>query len=396
VIRPLPDASLPLPDADAQAHSAKVVGCVREAIARNGGWLSLASYMQIVLYEPGLGYYASGTRKFGEGGDFVTAPELTPLFARSLAVQVDAIRKGTGARDVLELGAGTGKLAADLLTFLEAPDTAAWRYRILEPSPDLRDRQRARIAKRAPAHASRVEWIETLPSRIDGVVVMNEVLDALPVHVVVRRGDRWYERGVVGVEAFALEDRALGEGALRRLAQTRFPERVDYASEINPAAEALVAGLAQRLACGALLIVDYGFPRHEFYHPQRTAGTLVAHYRHRVHADPLLWPGLCDLTAHVDFTAIAQAGARAGLEIAGFATQAAFLLGCGIVEALRATGAPESIGYVKAASAVQTLLSPAEMGELFKVLALSRGDGFAWPGFAVRDMRHRLGSADSV
>ncbi len=395
MIRPLPDALLPVPDADAQGHSAKVVTRVHEAIARNGGWLPFASYMQIVLYEPALGYYASGTRKFGEGGDFVTAPELTALFGRSLAVQSNAIRAST-SNDVLELGAGTGKLAADLLMHLEGRDARAWRYRILEPSPELRERQRATIRERAPAHASRVDWIDTLPSRIDGVVVMNEVLDALPVHIVVRRAGRWYERGVVGAGELALEERPLGDGALRRLAQLRFPAAIDYASEINPAAEALVASLAQRLAQGALLIVDYGFPRHEYYHPQRTSGTLVAHYRHRVHSDPLLWPGLCDLTAHVDFTAIADAGARAGLDIAGFATQTAFLLGCGIVDALRETGAPESIAYVKQASAVQTLLSPAEMGELFKVLALSRGEGIAWPGFAVRDMRHRLGVADSV
>ena len=172
------------------SHSVKVVDRVHEAIGRNGGWLSFASYMQIALYEPGLGYYASGTRKFGAGGDFVTAPELTPLFARSLAVQVDAIRRST-ASDVLELGAGTGTLAAGLLVALDEADAGSWRYRILEPSPDLRERQRATIAERAPALASRVEWIDTLPPRIDGVVVMNEVLDALPVHVVVRRAGRW-------------------------------------------------------------------------------------------------------------------------------------------------------------------------------------------------------------
>jgi SAM-dependent MidA family methyltransferase len=394
VIRPLPDVTLPPPDADARAHSATVVGRVNEAIARSGGWLSFAAYMQIALYEPGLGYYASGTRKFGTGGDFVTSPELTPLFGRSLAVQVDAIgRRSTN--DVLELGAGTGRLAADLLAALEEQG-ARWRYRILEPSPDLRDRQRATIRERAPALATRVEWIDTLPQCIDGIVVMNEVLDALPVHVVVRRAGQWYERGVVGPPALALEDRPLGEGALRRLAQARFPATIDYASELNPAAEALVTSLGQRLGSGALLIVDYGFPRHEYYHAQRTSGTLVAHYRHRVHGDPLLWPGLCDLTAHVDFTAIASAGARGGLDVAGFTTQAAFLLGCGIVEALRATGEPESLDYVRAASAVQTLLSPAEMGELFKVLALSGTEGIAWPGFSVRDMRHRLEAADSV
>ena len=394
MIRPLPDPSLPLPDADARAHSAKVVERVREAIARNGGWLPFADYMQIALYEPGLGYYASGTRKFGTGGDFVTAPELTPRFGRSLAVQVDAIRKRT-AGDVLELGAGTGRLATDLLNHLDARD-GTWRYLILEPSPELRERQRAMLAQRAPAHASRVAWIDTLPPSIDGVVVMNEVLDALPVHVVARRSQQWYERGVVAGAQLALDERPLASVALRRLAQIRFPATIDYASEINPAAAALVGDLSRRLARGALLVIDYGFPRHEYYHPQRSSGTLVAHYRHRVHSDPLLWPGLCDLTAHVDFTAMADEGVRAGLDIAGFATQAAFLLGCGIVDALRDAGPPESAVYVKEASAVQTLLSPAEMGELFKVLALTRGDGIEWPGFALRNMRHRLGGGDPV
>ena len=362
---------------------------MRHAIAGNGGWLSFAGYMQIVLHEPGFGYYASGTRKFGAGGDFVTAPELTPLFGRALAVQVDAIRRSAGS-DVLELGAGTGTLAADLLNVLDVREGDPWRYRILEPSPDLRSRQRATLAERAAIHASRVEWIDTLPARITGVVLMNEVLDAVPVHLVVRRSGQWYERGVVKASPLALDDRPLDDRRLGHLAADRYPADIDYASDINPAAEGLVASLSQRLERGALLVIDYGFPRHEYYHPQRASGTLVAHYRHRVHADPLLWPGLCDLTAHVDFSAIADAGARAGLAVAGFATQAAFLLGCGIVDGLRDVGPPESAAYVKAASAVQTLLSPAEMGELFKVLALSRGEGIDWPGFAVRDMRDRL------
>ena len=392
-MRPLPDASLPVPDAAAQAHSAKVLASVRAAIAAAGGWLSFASYMQIALHEPGLGYYASGTRKFGAGGDFVTAPELTPLFGRALAVQLDAIRART-AGDVLELGAGTGRLAADLLPAL-AGEGAQWRYRILETSPELRERQRAAIARHAGEWADRVEWIDTLPRRLEGVVLMNEVLDAVPVHVVARRDAEWYERGVVDGERLGWQDRPLASATLRTLAKNRFPEDGDYASELNPAAEALVASLSQRLAHGALILIDYGFPRREYYHPQRSEGTLVAHYRHRVHADPLLWPGLCDVTAHVDFTSMAEAGVRSGLQVAGFTTQAAFLLGCGIVEHLRATGNPASRDYVAAASAVQKLLSPAEMGELFKVLALQRGDGIAWPGFGVRDMRHRLDAVES-
>jgi SAM-dependent MidA family methyltransferase len=220
---------------------------------------------------------------------------------------------------------------------------------------------------------------------------MNEVLDAVPVSIVVRSGADWLERGVCDTDTgFTFADRELTQSTLLDLARARFPDEGDYASELNPAAEALVAALGRRLDDGALLVVDYGFPRHEYYHPQRASGTLVGHYRHRVHTDPFLWPGLSDLTAHVDFSAIAQAAVAAGLGVAGFTTQAAFLIGCGILDRLQETGLPESPAYMREASAVQRLLSPAEMGELFKVLALARTDGIAWPGFAIADMRHRL------
>lgn len=391
---PIADGSLPLPDADAQAHSRDVVARVRAEIASAGGWIPFATYMQIALYAPGLGYYASGARKFGAGGDFVTAPELTPLFGRTVAAQLDAIRARSGS-DVLELGAGTGKLAADLLASLAHDDASEWRYRILETSPDLRARQRETIERLAGASGSRVEWLDTLPASLEGAVLMNEVLDALPVHVLARRDGRWYERGVAEGSPLTLADRPLEDARLLALARSRFPPDVDYASEVNPAAEALVASLAHRLRSGAIVAIDYGFPRHEYYHPQRAAGTLVAHYRHRVHGDPLFWPGLCDLTAHVDFTAMANAGLRAGLRVAGFTTQAGFLLGCGVVDQLRAEGPPDSMPYLTEAAAVQKLLSPAEMGELFKVLALERGDAIDWPGFRLFDMTHRLRAGDS-
>lgn len=386
----LPDPTLPVPDAAALAHSANVAAAVRASIATGGGWISFAEYLQVILYAPGLGYYAAGAAKFGEAGDFVTAPELTPLFARSLAVQLNAIRE-RGSGDVLELGAGTGRLAADLLASLEDARPARWRYRILEPSPELRDRQRSTIDWCAGPFADRVEWINSLPERIDGIILMNEVLDAVPVRVVVRRGSDWFERGVTNQgSSFVFVDRALVDGPLRQLARARFPPDGDYESELNVAAEALVEELGRRLHAGAMLIVDYGFPRHEYYHPQRTTGTLIGHYRHRTHLDPFLWPGLSDLTAHVDFTAVAEAGLRAGLKVAGFTTQAGFLLGCGILDQLAQVGVPESQDYVREASAVQQLLQPSEMGELFKVMALSRGDDHDWRGFAVADMRHRL------
>ena len=384
-------APLPEPDADARAHSIRVVASVRDAIAAADGFLTLERYLALVLYAPGLGYYVAGARKFGRGGDFVTAPELTPLFGGALAMPVEAVLAATRGRRIVELGAGSGALAADILGALAARDALPSRYEIVEVSPELRERQRETIATRAGAHASAVVWHAALPESIEGAVILNEVLDAVPPHVIVRRDGAWLERGVVdGPHGLALAERPLDDERLRALAQRRFPAHGDYASEINPAAEALVEDLGRRLREGALLIVDYGFPAAEYYHPQRREGTLMGHYRHRAHANPLLWPGLSDLTAHVDFTAIAEAGERSGLHVAGFTSQAAFLLGCGILDLVARTGSPDSATYLRAAAAVQQLTSPAEMGELFKVLALSRTEGIAWPGFTIADRSHRL------
>jgi SAM-dependent MidA family methyltransferase len=257
-------------------------------------------------------------------------------------------------------------------------------------SADLRERQRATLAARAPGALERVEWIETLPARIDGAVIMNEVLDAVPPHVVARRAGAWRERGVVFDGGLRIVERPLANARLRALAEDRFPPGIDYVSEIAPAAEALVESLARRVARGGMLVADYGFPQREYYHPQRSSGTLVGHYRHRVHDEPLLWPGLSDLTAHVDFTAMALAGERGGLTVAGYGSLAAFLVGAGILERLRACGDPATAAYLREAAAVQKLLSPAEMGELFKVLAFTRGDAIVWPYFGEGDRSHRL------
>ena len=383
-------ASLPLPGADARAHSARVLAHVRDEIGRAGGFIAFSRYMELVLYAPALGYYVAGARKFGEAGDFVTGPELTPLYGAAIARQLAPVLEKSGARDIVEFGAGSGELAASLLGALALHDASPSRYRILEVSPQLRAAQRSTIAKRAPAALARVEWIDRLPDAIDGVVVMNEVLDAIAPRLVARRDGAWFERGVaLADDALAWDERPLDDARLEAVARARFPADGDYTSELNPAAEALVTTIGRRIASGALVVVDYGFPRHEYYHPQRSTGTLVGHYRHRVHADPFLWPGLSDLTSHVDFTAMAEAAERAGLQVAGFATQASFLLGCGILDLLRDVGAPGTSAYLRAASAVQKLLSPAEMGELFKVLLLARGDA-AWRSLALAEMTHRL------
>jgi SAM-dependent MidA family methyltransferase len=363
---------------------------VRAEIARSGGWISFAQYMQHVLYAPALGYYVAGARKFGGAGDFVTAPELTPLFAQALAVQVASILESTAAREIVELGAGSGALAAELTRALAASGATPSRYAILDVSPDLRERQRATIARRAPGCVEEVEWLDDLPATFDGAIVMNEVLDAVPPHLIARRNGEWFERGVAGTDTLQWEERPLANAELQALAAQRFPAAGDYLSEINPGAEALVASVGRRMSAGALLVIDYGFPQAEFYHAQRSEGTLMGHYRHRSHADPFLWPGLSDLTAHVDFTAIALAGERAGLQVAGYAPQAAFLLGCGILDRLRECGDPSSVDYLREASAVNKLTSPAEMGELFKVLALAKSDDIVWPGFSIADRSHRL------
>lgn len=392
MIGAFPVSGLPLPDADARAHSERVVACIQDDIATARGWIPFARYMDLALYAPGLGYYAAGATKLGVAGDFITAPEMTPLFATALSTQVAAILRVSERCEILELGGGSGRLAADLLNALATRDALPSRYTILEPSPDLRERQRTTIAREASVHLARVAWIDALPAEIDGVVIANEVLDAVPLHIVARRGDAWFERGVGWNGArstFEWIDRP-ADARIESIAAQRWPENGDYLSEINPAAEALVEDIARRFVRGAMVIIDYGFPAPEYYHPQRDQGTLMCHYRHRAHADPFLWPGLTDITAHVDFTAIARAGERGGLAVAGFTAQAPFLLGCGILDALAASGEPMSKDYLQAAVPVQKLLSPAEMGELFKVIAFSKSDAIAWPGFALADRTHRL------
>jgi SAM-dependent MidA family methyltransferase len=384
-------ANLPSPSEAERAHCSRVVSHVVHAIAEEEGWISFADYMNAALYAPGLGYYTAGARKFGPAGDFVTAPELSPLFGRTLAVQVAQMLEQIPEGDILEVGPGSGRLAADILRALAERDSLPERYLLLEVSADLRERQLEQLSQLDDL-MSRIQWIDVLPDRWKGAVIANEVLDAIPAHVVVRRSGRWYERGVT-VDAnaqLAFADRPLARSMLRTLAQSRFPERIDYASELNPAAEALVVGLAERCERGVMLLVDYGFPAGEYYHPQRDTGTLMAHFRHHVLADPFCYPGLIDMTAHVDFSAMAQAGVKAGMKVAGMVAQANFLINCGVLDALARCGDPQSAAYLREASAVQKLTSPAEMGELYKVLALTRGVDIELIGFREGDRSHRL------
>lgn len=371
---PQVELSLPHPSPEAAAHSHELAERIANAIAEEGGWIPFSRFMELALHAPGYGYYSAGARKIGVDGDFVTAPEISPMFARCLGMQARQTLDRTGG-DLLELGPGTGILAADLYAELKAQGAAPRRYRLLEVSPELRERQRQRIAERHPQDIDRFEWIDRLPERIDGLVVANEVLDVMPCSLVHRTGREILERGVVVTEAgFAWEDMALPDGELKRRAATVIPAGdYDYLTEVNLAAEALVRSVAAALGRGLALFVDYGYARGEYYHPQRSMGTLRCHYRHRFHNDPFFLPGLQDITSHVDFTAMALAAQSAGAEVMGYTTQAHFLISCGLA-VLVSEGDPNmTLSRLKATSAVHRLVSPSEMGELFKVLGFGRG-----------------------
>ncbi|MBY4896649.1 class I SAM-dependent methyltransferase [Cupriavidus sp. AU9028] len=394
--------SLPLPSADALEASSRLSEHIGEAIDAAGGWLGFDRYMSMALYAPGLGYYSGGAAKFGrdvrDGSDFVTAPELTPFFARTVARQVGQwLAEGLDA--VMEFGAGTGRLAADLLTALEQQGQLPRRYTIVELSGELRERQQRTLAERAPHLADRVQWLDALPAAFDGVVIGNEVLDAMPVRLYARQRGLWHERGVAHADLspdanvgarFAYADRPLPSQDIPAVLAA-IPGDHDVITETHAEAEGFMRSVGAMLGKGAVLLIDYGFPAAEYYHPQRTGGTLMCHYRHHAHPDPFLYPGLQDITAHVNFSGIALAAVEAGLTVAGFASQARFLMNAGITELLMTLDPADAASFLPAANAVQKLLSEAEMGELFKVIALTRGLDDSLPaGFRAGDRSYTL------
>ena len=384
---------LPQPSPEALAQSGHLVDHLRSLIDSQGGWISFATYMAEALYTPGLGYYSGGAHKFGPGGDFITAPELTPLFGQALASQVQQIMD-LSAPQVIEAGAGTGLLAADLLLELERRGALPERYAILEVSGELRERQFDTLAAKVPHLASRVHWLDGLPERFSGALVANEVLDVMPVHLIAWRTEGIFERGVaLGDEGqFVWADQpATGKVAEAAAALgLALPEEGEYVSELNLAGRAWVAEWAARLDQGAMLLVDYGYPRAEYYLPSRSTGTLLCYFRHHAHGDPFLWPGLNDITAFVDFTAIAEAGFDAGLDVLGYTDQANLLFNCGVLECLARRAPEEGTDYIRAAKALQRLTGPHEMGELFKVIALGRGISQPLIGFLRGDRLHAL------
>lgn len=374
---------LPVPSPEAAAHSARLSARLRDEIVAAGGWLGFARFMELALYAPGLGYYSAGARKFGAAGDFITAPEISPLFGRCIAAQCAEVLRSLGGGDILELGAGSGVLAADVLSALSESGDLPQHYYILDVSADLRERQRATLAERAPQWLPQVQWLNRLPSAFTGIVLGNEVLDALPVTCFQRDAQDFEERGValnargefVWQSAAASMDLATALAALERDLGARFAP--SYISEICLRLPAFIASLAESLARGALLFLDYGYPRRAYYHPDRSMGTLLCHYRQRAHPDPFRFIGLQDITAHVDFTAVAEAGVAAGLELAGYTTQSHFLLAMGIGELAKDW---------RAAQEVKRLTLPEEMGERFKAVGFLKGLDTPLQGFRLRDL----------
>lgn len=382
--------SLPAPTPDALAASQALQRLIAAEIAQQDGAIPFARFMELALYAPGLGYYSGGAAKLGKDGDFTTAPELSALFGATLAHLAGAII-AQSAPNILEFGAGTGKLAFDILTEAQAAGIAVESYAIVELSGELRARQQALLAP-----FPQVRWLDALPESFQGVVFGNEVLDAMPVQLVKKTAQGWRELYVTVADGeFAYVEREPGAALAAQIA-AQIPEQDDladgYTTEVHGAGCGFMATLGQMLSRGnngAAILFDYGFPAHEYYLGQRDAGTLMCHYRHHAHAEPFYLPGLQDITAHVDFTAMAIAAQDAGADVLGYMNQASFLLAAGIGDLLTRTDPADAQAYLPQANAVQKLLSPAEMGELFKVLIVGKNVEIP-PQIAAADRTHRL------
>ena len=387
-------ANLPAPDSEAAEHSTVLLAHIRERIAQAGGWISFADYMALCLYAPALGYYMAGARKLGADGDFITAPELSPLFGQCLAqwlMRSDGVMQ-PDSDGILEIGAGSGVLAAAMLEELEQQQALPARYFILELSAELRQRARDTLAARVPHLLERVTWLNQLPPQFHGLVLGNEVLDALPCELLRLHQDQAWQRGVICTDhGLAFRDRplSLDDGALGQQAATLLQQLGDacasqaYVTEVQLQAQGLIRSLGAMLHHGAVLMIDYGFAASEYYHAQRNRGTLMCHYRHRSHDDPFFWPGLQDITCHVDFSAMIKAAKASGLDCLGFTSQAGFLLHSGLIDLVQRVPVDDQARYLGMSNVVNRLTSPAEMGELFKVIALmpAANATTALPGF---------------
>ena len=368
-------------------HSEHLVAIIKQEILCNGP-ITFARFMELALYAPGLGYYAAGLQKFGREGDFTTAPEISALYSYCLAKQCQQILINCPG-DILEFGAGTGIMAADILLRLEELGTLPNHYYILEISADLKERQRNTINARAPHLRHKVKWLKTLKNfALQGVMIANEVLDAFPVHRFCYDNATLYEFFVVQADNdFAFELKTPTTSLKQHIQNINIDFSDGYESECNLLILGWLQSLSEVLRKGVLLLIDYGFPRHEYYHPDRNRGTLMCHYHHHAHDNPLIQVGMQDITAHVDFTCVAEAGVCAGMSLLGFTNQANFLLSCGMIQELQRQ--PEE-QYSKLANEVKVLTSPNEMGELFKVMALTKNLNTPLLGFSLRNMCERL------
>ena len=387
---------LPPPSPEALKHSAELTGLIRQRITDAGGWIRFGDYMDLALYAPGLGYYSAGSTKFGEGGDFVTAPELSALFSRCIAGQCAEVLAQLDSGVILEFGAGTGRMAADILLELEARDELPEHYLILELSADLRARQQQTLEQRAPQLADRVAWQDQLPQQpLPVVVLANEVIDALPVERFSVHDDGLMELGVsCSGSGFAWSPRpaawnltsAVDE--LQALLGQVLP--AGLTSEIRLRLPAWITEVCRSVQQGMLLFIDYGLSRREYYAEARSTGTLRCHYQHRAHADPFTWPGLQDITAWVDFSQLADAAERAQLQVSGYTTQAQFLIGAGLDSQLERAADADLSAQVDQAGQARRLVMPGEMGETFKAMALTRGPITLPSGFGGKDLRRVL------
>ncbi len=387
---------LPEPSADALQHSQKLVECIRAEINKNDGSITFRRYMEMALYEPSLGYYVAGTHKIGKQGDFITAPEISPLFSQCIAQQCKEILLETGG-DLLELGAGTGIMATEILLCLEGDNCLPEHYYILDLSPDLKQRQKETFEKRAPHLLKHVTWLSQLPPSFSGVILGNEVLDAMPVDVFTQQNNSVFEHHIVWEDGQLLEQLQKADNALsEKVLALNIPnEATPYTSEMNPNLKGWFQTIADCLNKGVILLADYGYPRKEYYFFERKKGTLICHYQHLVNEAPLHYVGLQDITASVDFTAVAEAADDAGLTVKGFTSQATFLSNSGL-EALFMKALDEhtldqnKTYHYKLAQQVRSLSLPTEMGERFKFIALSKDYKKSLTGFSKLDQLIRL------
>tara|TARA_R110001583_G_scaffold183598_1_gene342275 strand:+ start:9306 stop:10478 length:1173 start_codon:yes stop_codon:yes gene_type:complete len=385
--------SLPAPDNIAQQHSEQLLRFIKHKINEAGGKITFADYMQLCLYAPGLGYYSAGSHKIGHGGDFTTAPEISPLFSRSVAQQLIDVLRQLDQGNILEFGAGSGKMAVDILRELNIKQSLPEYYYIVEASADLRQRQQQIIHDTIPELEVKVVWLDSFPEHFMGVVLANEVCDAMPVHRLHFYNEVSSECYIVNIDDQLQwsDDEFSHPDLINKAIEIKsFIDDGEYFTEVNLAAEAWLASLADNLQQGAVFIIDYGYPQAVYYHPQRSSGTLTCYYQQQGHDNPLVLPGLQDITAHVDFTSLAQIAVDNGLDVAGFQSQADFLLAGGITELSSLNDSDDAFVMLQQATEIKRLTLPTEMGETFKVLTLTKNLDQLLPRIKQGDRRYNL------